>query len=51
MSGLPQCRRPVYEVGLHLFHVSVWEHPKIQSRVTELLLAAIASERAGRFDR
>ena len=28
----------------------VWEHPKIQSRVTGLMLAAIVSEHAGHFD-
>lgn len=42
-----QRRRPVYELGLHLFRVTIWEHPRIQSRVTELLLTAVASERAG----
>ena len=42
-----QRRRPVYELGLHLFHITVWEHPRVQKRVTELLLTAIASERAG----
>jgi cullin 3 len=42
-----QRRRPVYDLGLHLFRITVWEHPRVQSRVTELLLNAIASERAG----
>ena len=42
-----QRRRPVYELGLHLFRVTVWEHPKVQPRVTELLMSAIAAERAG----
>jgi cullin 3 len=42
-----QRRRPVYELGLHLFRVTIWEHPRIQTRVTELLLSNIASERAG----
>mmetsp|Transcript_12084 Transcript_12084/g.34989 ORF Transcript_12084/g.34989 Transcript_12084/m.34989 type:complete len:772 (+) Transcript_12084:120-2435(+) len=42
-----QRRRPVFELGHHLFRVNVWEHPRIQSRVTELLLTTIASERAG----
>jgi len=42
-----QRRRPIYELGLHLFRITVWEHPMIQSRVTELLLSTIASERAG----
>lgn len=42
-----QRRRPVYELGLHLFRITVWEHPKVQPRVTELLMSAIASERDG----
>lgn len=42
-----QRRRPVYDLGLHLFRITVWEHPRVQSRVTELLLTAIAAERAG----
>jgi len=42
-----QRRRAVYELGLHLFRITVWEHPRVQRRVTELLLAAISSERAG----
>jgi len=42
-----QRRRQVYELGLHLFRIQVWEHDNIQSRVTDLLLNAIASERAG----
>lgn len=40
-------RRPVYELGLHLFRVTVWEHPAVRGRVVELLLQAIAKERAG----
>mmetsp|Transcript_9335 Transcript_9335/g.19083 ORF Transcript_9335/g.19083 Transcript_9335/m.19083 type:complete len:765 (+) Transcript_9335:530-2824(+) len=40
-------RRPVYELGLHLFRTTVWEHPRVQPRVTQLLLDAIAEERAG----
>lgn len=43
-----QRRRPVYELGLHLFRITVWEHPKVGPRVTELLLSAIAQERDGR---
>ena len=39
--------RPVYELGLHLFRLTVWEHPQIHSRIRELLLQAIAQERAG----
>ncbi|CAJ1942444.1 unnamed protein product [Cylindrotheca closterium] len=42
-----QRRRPIYELGLHLFRITVWDHPRIQPRVTELLLSTIASERAG----
>jgi cullin 3 len=42
-----QRRRPVYDLGLHLFRITVWEHPRVQARVTDLLLSAIASERAG----
>lgn len=40
-------RRPIYELGLHLFRTTVWEHPRVQPRVTQLLLDAVASERAG----
>merc|ERR1740136_71869 len=42
-----QRKRPVYELGLHLFRVKVWEHDKVQNRITNLLLSAISSERAG----
>eukprot|EP00543_Licmophora_paradoxa_P017706 CAMPEP_0202461442 /NCGR_PEP_ID=MMETSP1360-20130828/49427_1 /ASSEMBLY_ACC=CAM_ASM_000848 /TAXON_ID=515479 /ORGANISM="Licmophora paradoxa, Strain CCMP2313" /LENGTH=648 /DNA_ID=CAMNT_0049083485 /DNA_START=10 /DNA_END=1956 /DNA_ORIENTATION=+ len=42
-----QRRRPVYDLGLHLFRITVWEHPMVQPRVTELLLKAIANEREG----
>ena len=42
-----QRRRPVYPLGLHLFRITVWEHPRVKDRVTQLLLDAIASERAG----
>lgn len=42
-----QKRRSVYELGLHLFRVTVWEHPSVSHRVCALLLAAIARERAG----
>jgi cullin 3 len=44
-----QKRRPVYELGLHLFRVTVWEHYRVQGRVVELLLAAVAAERAGHW--
>lgn len=44
---LQQKRRTVYELGLHLFRVTVWEHPSVSKRVCALLLEAIAKERAG----
>ena len=44
---MQQRRRPVYELGLHLFRITVWEHPRVQPRVTELLMSTIAKERAG----
>lgn len=40
-----QKRRPVYELGLHLFRVTVWEHPAICQQVTGLVLATIQQER------
>lgn len=42
-----QRRRPVYELGLHLFRVAVWEHPSVGRRVVELLLQTILAERSG----
>ena len=42
-----QRRRPVYDQGLDLFRIIVWGHPLVQTRVTDLLLNAIAFERAG----
>lgn len=33
--------------GLHLYRTIVWEHQNVQHRVSELLLKAIANERAG----
>lgn len=39
--------RPIYELGLHLFRIKVWENPCVHSRVTELLLKVISDERAG----
>lgn len=42
-----QRRRPVYELGLHLFRITVWEHPMVQPRVTELLMSAVSKERDG----
>jgi cullin 3 len=44
---MQQRRRPVYELGLHLFRITVWEHPRVQPRVTELLMSTVASERDG----
>ena len=42
-----QKRRTVYELGLHLFRITIWEHPSVCKRVSTLLLDAIANERAG----
>jgi cullin 3 len=42
-----QRRRPVYPLGLHLFRITVWEHPRVKDRVTQLLLDNIAAERSG----
>lgn len=42
-----QRRRPVYELGLHLFRVTVWEHPQVGRRVVDLLLQCILRERSG----
>lgn len=40
-------RRPVYELGLHLFRITVWEYPAVRGRVIDLLLRDIAQEREG----
>lgn len=40
-------QRPIYELGLYLYRVTVWEREGVQNRVSELLLQAIADERAG----
>jgi cullin 3 len=40
-------RRPVYELGLHLFRLDVWEHPKVKERASDLLMTAVANEREG----
>jgi cullin 3 len=40
-------RRSVYELGLHLFRITVWEHASIHTRVCDLVLLEIAQERAG----
>eukprot|EP00531_Pseudo-nitzschia_arenysensis_P009425 CAMPEP_0116126978 /NCGR_PEP_ID=MMETSP0329-20121206/6606_1 /TAXON_ID=697910 /ORGANISM="Pseudo-nitzschia arenysensis, Strain B593" /LENGTH=762 /DNA_ID=CAMNT_0003621069 /DNA_START=265 /DNA_END=2553 /DNA_ORIENTATION=+ len=42
-----QRRRPTYQLGLHLFRLTVWEHPQVKERGTNLLMDAIASERNG----
>ena len=42
-----QKRRTVYELGLHLFRITIWEHPSVCQRVGTLLLDVIANERAG----
>ncbi len=42
-----QRRRPTYQLGLHLFRLTVWEHPQVKERATDLLMATIASERNG----
>lgn len=42
-----QKRRTVYDLGLHLFRVTVWEHPSVSPRVCALMLSTIAKERAG----
>jgi len=42
-----QRKRPVYELGLHLFRITVWENPSVQPRVTSLLLDSITNERNG----
>ena len=40
-------RRPVYDLGLHLFRLAVWEHPNVKSRASDLLMQAIGNERNG----
>mmetsp|Transcript_19410 Transcript_19410/g.45154 ORF Transcript_19410/g.45154 Transcript_19410/m.45154 type:complete len:776 (+) Transcript_19410:417-2744(+) len=42
-----QRRRPIYKLGLHLFRLTVWEHPQVKERSRDLLMATIASERKG----
>jgi len=44
---IQQRRRMVYDLGLHLFRIAVWEHPSVGQRVIDLLLDAIRSERNG----
>lgn len=40
-------RRLVYDLGLHLFRITVWEYPDVGKRVIDLLLEAIRNERHG----
>jgi cullin 3 len=40
-------KRPVFELGLHLYRIIVWERDNVQNRVSGLLLQAIMNERAG----
>lgn len=40
-----QRKRPVYELGLHLFRITVWEQESVQPRITTLLLDCITKER------
>jgi len=42
-----QRRRPIYQLGLHLFRLTVWEHPGVKERSSDLLMSTIASERNG----
>lgn len=44
-----QNKRVVYDMGLHLFRVRVWEHERIKPRVISLLIDAVAAERAGLY--
>ncbi|KAG7360505.1 cullin protein 3 [Nitzschia inconspicua] len=46
---LKERRRPVYELGLHLFRLDVWEHPNVKERASDLLMMAVANERDGRL--
>jgi len=39
--------KPIYELGLFLYRITVWERDGVQNRVSDLLLQAIATERAG----
>mmetsp|Transcript_19457 Transcript_19457/g.41916 ORF Transcript_19457/g.41916 Transcript_19457/m.41916 type:complete len:771 (+) Transcript_19457:187-2499(+) len=44
---IQQRRRLVYDLGLHLFRITVWEYPSVGKRVIDLLLEAIRMERRG----
>jgi len=39
--------KPMYDLGLQLFRATVWDHARVQTRVSELLLQTIANERVG----
>jgi len=39
--------QPMYELGLHLYRRIVWDHSRVQNRVSDLLLQTIANERIG----
>jgi len=39
--------KPMYELGLHLYRRIVWDHSRVQNRVSDLLLQTIANERIG----
>lgn len=40
-------KRPVYELGMYLYRIIVWERDQIRNRVSSLLLQAIMDERSG----
>jgi len=39
--------KPIYDHGLHLYRRIVWDHDRVQNRVSDLLLLTIANERVG----
>lgn len=44
-----QRRRPVYDLGLHLFRTSVWEASGIRDRLSRTMLDNVREERGGRI--
>jgi len=44
---IQQKRKPIYDLGLALYRNVVWDHDRIQSRVSDLLLRTITNERMG----
>jgi cullin 3 len=40
-------RRGVYDLGLHLWKVTVWDHPHVHTQVTRLVLDQVQRERQG----